>query len=611
MTGADVVVHQRLVNQRLLPSPMETRGVVADYHPFEDRLVIHTSTQGHIIRTQLADILQLPESRIRVVAGDVGGAFGAKLNVYGEDVLAAVLSRRTGQPVKWIETRSESTTATTHGRDLIATVDFGATSDGVLTGLHVSLLSDLGAHFGVLPSLGGLLTCSMLSGPYRLPRISFDVSGVFTNKTPIDPYRGFYRSEATYFLERSIDLLAAELRLDPLLLRRRNMLTPFELPYVTATGEHYDVGDYPALLDRALALADYEEVRSLQRSLREQGRFLGVGMSTYVWRASFPSMPSMSPTLDFLPGGWEVATVRVERTGSVTVRTGASPHGQGLANALAVVASEALGVEVDDVTVVAGDTESTPYGIGSAGSRSLVTAGSAVRVAADRVKDKAVQLAAHLLEAAPEDMEWDGPRLHVRGVPDRGFGWPELGRLAAQAPRPPGSEPNLEAEGYFDPPHFTYPAGTHVCVVEVDADTGRVDIRRLIAVDDVGRVIVGTIVEGQVHGGIGQGVGQAVLEEAVFDEDGVLLTNSFLTYEIPSAAELPSFVTDRIETPTDRNPLGAKGAGEAGTVGAPAAVVNAVMDALSPLGVRHIDMPLTPERVWRALRGARENASAP
>jgi carbon-monoxide dehydrogenase large subunit len=605
MAAADVVVRRRLVNQRVIPSPMETRGVVADYSPFDDALVLHTSTQGpHIIRTQLADMLGMNEGKIRVVAGDVGGAFGAKLNVYAEDVLAAVLSRRTGRPVKWIETRSESTVATTHGRDLIATVDIAASRDGKLAALHISVLSDLGAHFGVMPSLGGLLTCMMMSGPYRLPQITFDVTGVFTNKTPVDPYRGYYRSEATYFLERMIDLLAAELDMDALELRRRNMLTPAELPYVTATGEQYDVGDYPALLDRALALADYDRLRARQASLRRQGRYLGIGLSTYVWRASFPSMNSLAPTIDFLPGGWEAATVRVERTGSVTVRTGASPHGQGLGNALAAVAADVLGVDVAEVTVVTGDTESTPYGIGSAGSRSMVVAGSAVRVAADRVKDKAVRLAAHLLEAAPEDIEWAGSRLHVRGVPDRGYTLADLGRLAAQAPRPPGTDPNLEVEGYFDPEQFTYPAGAHVSVVEVDRDTGRVDVLQHVAVDDCGRVIMGMIVDGQVHGGTVQGIGQALFEEAVFDRDGNLLTNSFVSYELPSAAEVPTFVTDRIETLTARNPLGVKGAGESGTVGAPPAVVNAVVDALAPLGVRHIEMPLTPQRVWEAIRQA-------
>jgi carbon-monoxide dehydrogenase large subunit len=561
----------------------------------------------------LAGILGLPETRIRIVAGDVGGAFGSKLNVYPEDVLAAILSRRHGRPVRWIEQRSEAMVATTHGRALTADLQLAASADGTITALHASVVSDIGAHFGPIPPFGALLTCQMLSGCYAIPEITWDFSIAFTNTTPVDPYRGYYRAEATYFLERAVDVVAAQLGIDPVEIRRRNFVPPRAFPYTTATGEVYDSGDFGAALDAAVALVDYDALRAEQHRGRAEGRYLGIGVAAYVWRASFPGRQmALSPTIDFFPGGWETAWIRVERSGGVSVRTGASSHGQGLANALAAIVHAELGVASEDITVLSGDTDIAPYGLGSEGSRALVTAGSAVHTAARRVRDKATALAAHHLEGGVEVLVWDGPIVAGRGVPSRSLTLYDLARIASQGThRPEGMEPGLEAWGSFDPPDFNYPSGVQIAVVEVDPETGAVRLLRLVAVDDCGRRISPTIVEGQIHGGAAQGVGQALLEEAAYDGTGQPLAASFLSYCLPSAPDLPSFELEARVTPTDRNPLGAKGAGEAGTIGAPPAVVNAVVDALAPFGVRHIDMPLTPERVWRAIHGRPDREREP
>ena len=605
LAEAAVVVRERLVNQRLAPNAMETRGVVADYRDADESLTLHLSTQGpHLVRSRLAELLHMSEARVRVVAGDVGGAFGSKYAVYAEDLLAAVLSRRLGRPVKWIERRSEAMTATTHGRGVTADVELAADADGTITALYARWVADAGAHLTLFPS-SALLACSMLSGAYRIPQVSFDVRVAYTNKTPVDPYRGFYRAEATYLVERMLDALARRLGMDPVELRRRNLISSAEMPYTTATGEIYDSGDYAAALDRALDLVDYRAVRREQTGRRGAGRYLGVGVSTYVWRAGFPSSIHTTPENDFLPGGWEAASVRVERSGAVTVRTGASPHGQGLANALATVVGEVLGVDADEVVVHSGDTDAAPFGMGSAGSRAMAVAGSAVHQAAERVREQAATLAAHLLEAAPEDLEWEGATVGVRGVPARRMTLAELARRAALADRPAGMAPGLAADAVFEPENFNYPYGTHACVVEVDPDTGMVRVLDYVAVDDCGRAVSPVIVEGQIHGSTAQGVAQALFEEAGYEADGQPLATSLLTYAVPSAAELLSFRVARTETPTPRNPLGAKGIGESGTIAAPPAVVNAVLDALAPLGVTHLDMPLTPERVWRAVAAAR------
>ena len=546
--------------------------MVADYRRFDGTLWLQLFTQApHIVRSVLAGVLDIPENKIRIVTGDVGGAFGAKLNIYPEDVLAAVLSRKHGHPVKWIEQRSESMVATSHGRALIAEVEVAATSDGLITGLHVSVLSDIGASFGPIPPFGGLLTCQMISGCYRIPQITFDFKVAFTNKTPVEPYRGYYRAEASYFIERAVDLVAAELSIDPVEIRRRNFIGAEQFPFRTATGELYDSGDYAAALDTALELVGYAQLRDRQRHLREEGRYIGIGIASYAWRASFPSKGmAMSPDVDFLPAGWEAASVRVERSGGVTIRTGACPHGQGFGNALATIVEDQLGVPRSDITVIFGDTDTSPYGMGSEGSRALVTAGSAVYFAAERVRHKATALAAHHLEATVEDLEWDGTTVAVRGVPSKGFTLYDLARIASQgAHRPEGMEPGLEAWASFDPEDFNYPSGVQISVVDVDPDTGHVTILEQVAVDDCGKRISPMIVEGQVHGGTAQGIGQALYEEATYDSNGQPLNTSFLTYGIPSAPDLPFFETAGLETFTDRNPLGAKGAGEAGAIGAP------------------------------------------
>jgi carbon-monoxide dehydrogenase large subunit len=612
LDDADVVVRQRMVNQRVIPSPMEPRGVIADYRRHDGTLVMHVSCQApHLVRTSLATTLGIPERKVRVIAGDVGGAFGSKLNLYPEDVLVALMSMRFGRPVQWIEQRSDAMVASSHGRALTAVVEAGATRDGKITALHVDITSDIGAHTGPMAPVGAMLTAAMLPGSYRIPEVTTEIQAVYTNKTPVEPYRGYYRAEATYFVERAVDLLARELDLDPVEIRRRNLIRSDEFPFRTATGELYDSGDYEGALDRALETVDYTRLREEQRRLRSAGRYLGVGLAVYTWRAGFPSKSMGMPDGPaFLPAGWETTSVRVERTGGVTVRTGAMPHGQGLASSLTAIVCEQLGVDPGEVTVIYGDTETTPYGLGSEGSRSLVTAGSAAHLAAERVLAKATQIAAHILEAAPDDLEWSADVVSVRGVPNRSLTLYDLALIASHGTnRPPGLEPGLECAATFDPDDFNYPSGVHVSVVDVDVATGRVDVVEHVAVDDCGRRINPVIVDGQIHGGTAQGIAQALFEEAVYDPDGQPLTGSFLTYGIPSAAELPSFRTAAIETLTTRNPLGSKGAGESGTIGAPPAVVNAVVDALSPFGVTHIDMPLSPERVWRAIAAANLDTS--
>ncbi len=600
---ADLVIRQRMENQRLIPNPMETRGVVAHYQPGEDRLTLWMSTQApHLLRTQLAALLKMPENRVRVVAPEVGGAFGSKLNVYAEEVLAAVLARRLGRPIKWVETRRENMVATSHGRGQIAYLEAGVRGDGTVTALRLRIIADLGAHHHILTPIAPIQTAMMMTGCYGIRAAAVEIIGVFTNKTPVDPYRGFYRAEATYYIERLMDLVARELNMDPVEVRRRNFIQAHQFPYTTPFGHVYDSGNYELALNRALERLGYQQFRQEQERLRRQGRYLGFGLSTYVWRANYPSAV-IQPGMQFIPGGWESATVRVEPTGQVMVLTGTSPHGQGIETTLAQIVADELGVSMEDVRVVHGDTEAVQYGMGSMGSRSLVVGGSALLLALQKVKEKALRIAAHAMEAQPQDMVYGEGRIYVKGFPERAMTIQEVANLAycAVVNLPPGTEPGLEAIGHFDPPNFTSPFGTHICIAEVDIDTGEVKIRRYIAVDDCGRVINPLVVEGQVHGGIAQGVGQALLEGAVYGQEGQLLTGSFLDYPMPTSTELPMIETDRTETPTLVNPLGAKGAGEAGTIGAPPAVVNAVVDALAPLGVRHIDMPLWPERVWRAI----------
>ncbi|MBI2972871.1 MAG: molybdopterin-dependent oxidoreductase [Armatimonadetes bacterium] len=595
--GADVVVKTRIVQQRLIPAAMETRGVVAQYKGGE--LTVWTSTQiPHVVKTTLAETVRLPEHEIHVIAPEVGGGFGSKLDVYGEEGLVAALALALGRPVKWIESRRENFIATIHGRGQIDYVELAAHHDGTVAGLRVRAIADLGAYSQLLtpgvPTNTGLMCC----GCYRIPNAHAEVIGVFTNRTPTDAYRGAGRPEATFLIERAMDLLAAELKMDPVEVRRKNFIPPAAFPYKTPTGAVYDSGNYERALDKALERADYRALRDEQAKLRKQGRYLGIGIATYVEITGLGAVAGLSG------GNWESATVRVEPTGKVTVLTGTSPHGQGEETTFAQIVSDRLGVPVEDVVVLHGDTRAVPHGVGTFGSRTTPVGGSAVYVAAEKVKDKAVQIAAHLLEAAPADISTDGARFTVRGSPERSVEFKDVARMAYKAYKlPAGMEPGLDVTHFFVPKERVFPFGTHLCVVEVDPDTGEVTFRRYIAVDDCGNILNPLLVAGQIHGGIVQGLAQAIYEGVTYDDEGQLLTGTFAEYVVPQATDVPAFELDHTVTPSPHNPLGAKGVGEAGTIGATPAVVNAILDALAPFGVKDLQMPITPRRVWEALEG--------
>lgn len=600
--NASVTVKTRIVQQRLIPAAMETRGVVAQHKGGE--LTVWTSTQvPHVVKTTLADIVRLPEHEIRVIAPEVGGGFGSKLDVYAEEGLVAALALALQRPVKWVETRRENFVATIHGRGQINEVEVAAARDGTMTGLRVRVIADLGAYCQLftpgVPTNTGLMAC----GCYRVPAVHAEVIGVFTNRTPTDAYRGAGRPEAAFLIERAVDLLAAELKMDPAEVRRKNFIPASAFPYKTPTGAVYDSGNYEQALDKALALADYQALRAEQAALRREGRYLGIGLASYVEITGLAAAAG-------LPGGnWESATVRVEPTGKVTVFTGTSPHGQGEETTFAQIVSDRLGVPVDDVVVLHGDTRAVPHGVGTFGSRSTPVGGAAVYVASERIRDKAVRIAAHLLEASTDDITIDGPRFIVRGTPDRAVEFKDVAKMAYKAFKlPPGMEPGLDVTHFFVPKDRVFPFGTHVCVVEIDRDTGEVAIRRYVAVDDCGNILNPLLVAGQIHGGIVQGLAQALYEGVVYDDDGQLLTGTFMDYAVPAATQVPAFELGHTVTPSPHNPLGAKGVGEAGTIGATPAVVNAILDALAPFGVKELDMPITPMKVWEVMRDRKNTA---
>ncbi|BBL80370.1 carbon-monoxide dehydrogenase large subunit [Rubrobacter xylanophilus] len=604
---ADVVVKERYIQQRLIPNAIEPRAVVAQPEP-GGSFTVYSSTQvPHILKSVLSAICGVPEHRLRVVAPDVGGGFGSKLNVYPEEALALALSRRLGVPVKWVEERSENYLATVHGRDQIQDIEVAATSDGKILGMKVELLADMGAYLQLGTTVVPLLGAFMYPGLYDFDAYSFKCTAVYTNKTPTDAYRGAGRPEAAYAVERIIDALARRLGMDPAEVRRKNFHPPFDEPRTQPAGIQYDSGNYEMVLDRVMELADYEGLREEQRRRREAGDpvQLGIGFSTYTEICGIaPSQ--VAAALGGGGAGWEAASVRVLSSGKVEVVTGTSPHGQGHVTSWSQIAADALGVSPDDVEVIHGDTDSAPWGRDTYGSRSLPVGGVAVYLAAQKVVEKAKKIAAHMLEAAEGDIEFEGGRFSVRGSPDRNVTLQQVaGAAFLAADLPEGMEPGLSAETFFDPPNFTFPFGAHICVVEVDTETGKVRIRDYFAVDDCGPVVNPQIVDGQLHGGIAQGVAQALYEEAVYDEDGNLVTGSMVDYLVPGAPELPRYTLERTETPSPSNPLGVKGVGEAGTIGSPPAVINAVIDALSHLGVTHIDMPASPARVWQAIQEAR------
>ncbi|MEV5746645.1 xanthine dehydrogenase family protein molybdopterin-binding subunit [Actinoallomurus sp. NPDC052308] len=609
---APVVIERRYVQQRLIPTAMEPRAVVCS--AVGDEYTLWSATQiPHILRLMLATVTGIPEHKLRVVAPDVGGGFGSKLQVYGEEVVCLLLARRLGRPVKWTESRSEGNMAVHHGRDQIQRLALAADRDGRIRGLKVDLLADMGAYLMLVTPGVPLLGAFMFNGIYKMDAYSFTCTGVFTNKTPTDAYRGAGRPEATFGIERLMDELANELGLDPLEVRRRNWIRHEEFPYDTISGLTYDSGNYEAATEKALRLFEYDKLRAEQADRRDRGDpvQLGLGVST------FTEMCGLAPSrvlgsLSYGAGGWEHASVRVLPSGKVEVVTGSSAHGQGHETAWAQIAADRLGVPFEDVRVLHGDTSVSPKGMDTYGSRSLAVGGVALFNACDKVIDKARRMAAHLLEADERDIEFSAGSFAVKGVPGQARTLQEVA-LAAFAAHdlPEGFEPSLDSEATHDPENFSFPHGTHLCATEVDTETGFVKIRSYVAVDDVGKVVNPLIVEGQVHGGLAQGIAQALYEEAVYDADGNLTTTTMADYLIPSAADLPTFTTDRTETPATTNPLGVKGVGEAGTIASTPAVVNAIVDALRPYGVDDVPMPCTPERVWRALTGARRGSAPP
>jgi carbon-monoxide dehydrogenase large subunit len=591
LAGADVVVRGRFVNQRVAVMPMEGNAIAVEPGaPDRDHdLTVHVSTQmPHGFHMLAGKYFSIAPERLRVVTPHVGGAFGSKAGLMAEHLVAIAAARRLGRAVKWVETRSENLVAMPHGRSQVHYVELGCRSDGTIVGLHTRVVGDGGAYAGFGGALALGPTRTMATGVYRVPALAYDAAVAVTNTTPVGAFRGAGRPEAAALLERIVDMAADELDIDPVEIRRRNLLTPDQFPFTTLTGAEYDCGDYATALDEACRLAGYEELRAEQALRRQNGErvVLGIGVSTYV---------------EITAGGMtsEFGSVEVHHDGSATIKVGTSAHGQGHATTFAMLVSDRLGIPIDEISFVQSDTAQVPRGSGTGGSRSLQIGGNAVLKAAGEVLEQARQLAADELEAAPGDIVvTDDGRLGVAGVPARALSWTDLAGAAEKRGM------KLLSEGDFSQGGPTFPFGAHISVVEVDLDTGQVRPLRHIAVDDCGRLLNPLIVTGQQHGGVAQGMAQALWEQVVYDADGNPLTSNLAEYAMPSAAEVPSIEAASTETPTPRNPLGAKGIGESGTIGAMPAVQNAVVDALSHLGVRHVDMPCTPERVWRAVREA-------
>jgi len=605
LKSADKVIKQRILHRRLAPIAMEGRGVLARYYPGEQELTLWTSTQiPHLARTQIAIMLGMPENKLRLIAPEVGGGFGSKLNVYAEEALMGWISTQTGKPVKWIEGRRENIQATIHGRGQTGTIEIGFKKDGTLTGFRYNVFADMGAYHQLLTPAIPTLTGLMLSGCYKIPAIQMNVTGVFTNKMSTDAYRGAGRPEATYVIERAMDLMAADLGMDVVEVRRKNFPAPHEFPFKTATGLFYDSGNYEGALKKALDMAGYSKLREEQKQARKEGRIMGIGVSTYV------EICAIGPSAATPAGGWESATVRVEPTGKVTILTGCSPHGQGEETAFAQIAADQLGVEVNDVTVIHGDTAIVQYGIGTFGSRGMAVGGTAVYLALQKVREKASKIAAHLLETDAGNVSFQQGKFSSSGQQGKQVTIQDVA-LAAHMARnlPPDMEPGLAAIHFFEPKNFTFPFGTHIAVVELDSETGEIHFKRYVAVDDCGNVINPMLVDGQVQGGIVQSLGQALYEEIVYDDQGQLVSGTLMDYGLPKASMVPWLELDRTETPTNVNPMGVKGVGEAGTIGATPAIVAAIVDALAPYGVRHLDMPIKPEVIWQIIKQKKTGAA--
>jgi carbon-monoxide dehydrogenase large subunit len=604
--NAEVVVKERIVQQRLIPNAMEPRAALAQYSAATGELTLWNTTQNpHILRFLCSVVTGIPEDKLRVVAPEVGGGFGSKIAAYPGEFVTVFCSRKLGRPVKWTETRSENYQATTHGRDHIQYVELAGTKDGRILGLKATSWSAMGAYLSTAaPGIPTILHGLMLSGVYNLPALKEEVHGIYTNATPVEAYRGAGRPEATFIIERMVNRLASELGMDPAEIRLKNMIPRFENGHTVITGLSYDSGDYPAGLRKLLDHVKYADLRREQAEARKKGRYLGIGIGSYCEICGLgPSQ--VAGAIGFQGGLWESAIVRFHPTGKVHVFIGASPHGQGEETTFAQLVASEIGVAVDDVKVFHGDTDVTPMGWGTYGSRTTAVGGAALILATRKVRDKAKVIAAHLLEAAVEDMDYADGRFFVRGSPDKAKTIQEVALMAHVAwNMPPGVEAGLEASMFYDPPNFTYPYGSHIALVEVDAETGHIDVKRYVALDDCGPQINPVIVEGQVHGGIVQGMGQALWEEAVYDDNGQLVTGSMLDYALPRADRLPDIEVISTVTPSPHHPLGLKGIGEAGTIASTITVYNAVLDALEPLGVTSLQMPMTAERVWRAIQQA-------
>jgi carbon-monoxide dehydrogenase large subunit len=591
---ADRVVAQKVVHQRLTPMAIEPRGCVASYHAGERSLTLWSSTQvPHLLRTMLPGMIGVPENKLRVVAPEVGGGFGSKLNVYAEEALCCHLAMRLNAPVKWIESRRENAAATTHGRDQLGYYEVAVNNDGTLLAIRSRTISDVGSYLQLLTPAIPTLTALMLTGCYKFKAMRMDVTGVFTNKMSTDAYRGAGRPEATYLIERMLDIVANELQMDPVRLREMNFPKPDEFPFSTACGLSYDTGNYAGALREAQRLAGWTALLKERAAARAQGRLFGVGVSTYV------EICALGPSQAMPAGGWEWGCVRVEFSGKVTVITGATPHGQGQETSFAQIAADRLGVPIEDVVVLRGDTQTAPYGRDTYGSRATALGGTAIVLSIDKILAKARRLAGHLLQSSPEAVTF---RNGAFSANERSLNWSQLAAEAYVAKNlPKGFEPGFEASTFFEPENFTFPFGCHIVAVEIDRDTGEVRILRYVAVDDCGPQINPLLVEGQVQGGIVQALGQVLLEQTIYDESGQLLTGELTDYALPRAHDVPEFVMGSTVTPSPSNPLGVKGVGEAGTIGATPAIANAVLDALFLVGVRHLDLPLTREKIWRAI----------
>ncbi|MEO7133721.1 MAG: xanthine dehydrogenase family protein molybdopterin-binding subunit [Vicinamibacterales bacterium] len=598
---AEVKISQRMVNHRLVPNAMEPRGVLAHWEPGKDTMTIWSSTQNpHILKTMIAAMNGLGQHQVRAIAPEVGGGFGAKINIYAEEYVCSVVSKKLGKPIKWIEDRSEAFVATTHGRDILGYIDVAARKDGKVLGLKMRLIADIGAYNMLLTAAIPTLTMLMANGTYDIPAIRTTLTEVFTNKTPTDAYRGAGRPEATYFLERAMDMLAVELKMDPAELRRRNFIKSNQFPYQTQMGAVYDSGDYDKALDAALKAANWDALKAERDQMRKDGRLVGLGLAFYV------EVCGLGPSSSLPTGGWEHGQVTIERDGRITATTGASPHGQGHETTFAQMLADQFSVPIEHITILHGDTGIVKQGIGTFGSRSQAVAGTALHLAGGKVKRKMAQFAAAMLEASEEDIVFENGMIGVKGAPASAKPFAAIAGYAyVPVPLPPGLEPGLSDEAFFEPANNTYPFGCHISMLEIDRETGEPKLLKMVAVDDAGNLINPLIVEGQIHGGLAQGIGQAMIEEAVYNDDGQLMTGSFMDYAMPRATDFPRFELTSTVTPTPSNPLGAKGVGEAGTLGSTPCIVSAAVDALSEFGVKHIDMMLRPEKLWRIIQGGR------